>query len=155
MLQGLYFLGHLYDRDTKERNFHFYEPMCVHESSLSPCVHAILAAEIGDMDKAVEMYARTSRLDLDNINNDTGDGLHITSMAGGWLAIVQGFAGMRTQTGRLSFTPVLPACFTRYAFQIVYRGRLLRVEVDAGGARVTRLEGEPLTFLLNGVETTA
>ena len=155
VLQGLYFLGHLYDRDTKERNFHFYEPMCVHESSLSPCVHAILAAEIGDMDKAVEMYARTSRLDLDNINNDTGDGLHITSMAGGWLAIVQGFAGMRTQTGRLSFTPVLPACFTRYAFQIVYRGRLLRVEVDAGGARVTRLEGEPLTFLLNGVETTA
>lgn len=152
-LQGLYFLGHLYDKATKERNFHFYEPMCVHESSLSPCVHAILAAEIGDMDKAVEMYKRTSRLDLDNINNDTEDGLHITSMAGGWLAIVQGFAGMRTQTGRLCFDPVLPPCFTHYAFKIVYRGRLLEVSMDADGPKVARLSGDPLTVVLRGAET--
>lgn len=151
-LQGLYFLGHLYDRETKERNFHFYEPMCVHESSLSPCVHAILAAEIGDLPKAVEMYSRTSRLDLDNINNDTEDGLHITSMAGGWLAIVQGFAGLRTQTGRLCLSPVLPDCFTRYAFKIVYRGRLLEVAVDASGPKVTRLSGEPLAVTLCGEE---
>ena len=127
--------------------------MCVHESSLSPCVHAILAAEIGDMDKAVEMYSRTSRLDLDNINNDTEDGLHITSMAGGWLAIVQGFAGMRTQTGRLCFDPVLPSCFTHYAFKIVYRGRLLEVSMDEGGPKVARLEGDPLTVVLCGKET--
>ena len=95
-LQGLYFLEHLYDKETIRRNFDFYEPMTVHESSLSPCVHSILAASLGYLDKAKELYSRTARLDLDNINNDTCDGLHITSMAGSWLSIVQGFAGMRT-----------------------------------------------------------
>ena len=93
VLQGMYFLGHLYDAETKKRNFDFYEPMTVHESSLSPCVHAILAVELGYEDKAVELYHRTARLDLDNINNDTEDGLHVTSMSGSWLVIAQGFAG--------------------------------------------------------------
>ena len=77
VLQGMYFLDHLFDHETKKRNFDFYEPMTVHESSLSPCVHSILAAELGYRDKAVEMYKRTARLDLDNINRDTVDGLHI------------------------------------------------------------------------------
>ena len=119
-LQGLYFLGHLYDTETKARHFRFYEPLTVHESSLSPCVHSILAAEIGDMDKAVALYERTARLDLDNLNNDTRDGLHITSMAGSWLSITQGFAGMRTQTGELSLNPVLPPSWTGYGFQFAY-----------------------------------
>ena len=73
------------NEETIRRNFDFYEPMTVHESSLSPCVHSILAAQLGYHEKAVEMYQRTARLDLDNINNDTEDGLHITSMAGSWL----------------------------------------------------------------------
>ena len=96
VLQGLYCLRHLYDRDTIDRNFAFYEPMTVHESSLSPCVHAILAADCGRYDKAVEMYRRTARLDLDNVNNVTEDGLHISSMCGNWMAIFKGFAGGRT-----------------------------------------------------------
>ncbi|MBC1514400.1 glycoside hydrolase family 65 protein, partial [Listeria booriae] len=95
VLQGLYLFHDDFDFDTKQRNFEFYEPLTVHESSLSPAVHSVLAAEIGKYDKAVELYKRTARLDLDNINNDTEDGLHITSMAGSWLSIVQGFAGMR------------------------------------------------------------
>ena len=149
-LQGLYFLEHLYDKETIRRNFEFYEPMTVHESSLSPCVHSILAASIGRLDKAQELYQRTARLDLDNINNDTGDGLHITSMAGSWLSIVQGFAGMRTITGELSFDPQLPDGWDGYAFKIVYRGRLIEVSVTRESTGLRLLSGEPLTVTLKG-----
>jgi len=153
-LQGLYFLEHLYDKETIRRNFEFYEPMTVHESSLSPCVHSILAASIGRLDKAQELYARTARLDLDNINNDTGDGLHITSMAGSWLSIVQGFAGMRTISGTLAFDPQLPDGWDGYSFKIVYRGRLISVTVDLDGTTLELLEGEALTVTLNGETVT-
>ena len=149
-LQGLYFLEHLYDKETIRRNFEFYEPMTVHESSLSPCVHSILAVSIGRLDKAQELYQRTARLDLDNINNDTGDGLHITSMAGSWLSIVQGFAGMRTITGELSFDPQLPDGWDGYAFKIVYRGRLIEVSVTRESTGLRLLSGEPLAVTLKG-----
>jgi maltose phosphorylase len=149
VLQGLYTLGHLYDTETKRRNFAFYEPLTVHESSLSPCVHAILAAEIGDEEKAVEMYQRTARLDLDNINNDTQDGLHITSMSGSWLAITQGFAGMRTVEG-LSFAPMLPAGWRGYSFRFIYRGRVVQVRVGEEKITFTLEKGKALTLKLYG-----
>ncbi|MDD3214874.1 MAG: family 65 glycosyl hydrolase domain-containing protein, partial [Eubacteriales bacterium] len=149
VLQGIYFLDHLYDLDTKKRNFDFYEPMTVHESSLSPCVHSVLAAELGYRAKAMEMYRRTARLDLDNINNDTDDGLHITSMTGSWLAIAQGFAGMRTVNG-LSLNPFLPEDWRGYAFQFNYRGRIIRLEVTPGEAKAVLTSGEPLQILLCG-----
>jgi len=146
-LQGLFALGHLYDLPTKKRNFDFYEPMTVHESSLSPCVHAILAAEIGYIDKAVEMYHRTARLDLDNLNNDTQDGCHITSMAGSYLAISRGFAGMRTVDG-LSFQPVLPPDWAGYGFKLRYRGRVIGLNVTKGGVRLNLISGEPVELRL-------
>ena len=145
VLQGMYFLDHLYDHETKKRNFDFYEPMTVHESSLSPCVHSILAAELGYRDKAVEMYKRTARLDLDNINRDTVDGLHITSMSGSWLAITQGFAGMRT-VRELSFAPFLPDCWKGYAFKFNYRNRLIQLSVHGKEMKLALLKGEPLTL---------
>ncbi len=149
VLQGLYTLGHLYDKETKRRNFEFYEPMTVHESSLSPCVHAILAAEIGEEGKAVEMYHRTARLDLDNINNDTEDGLHITSMSGSWLAIVHGFAGMRTVEG-LSFNPMLPKDWQGYGFRFIYRGRVVQVKVNKEEVILALEKGEPLELKVYG-----
>lgn len=151
VLQGLYFLNHLYDTETIRRNFEFYEPMTVHESSLSPCVHSILASQIGNREKAVEMYQRTARLDLDNINNDTEDGLHITSMAGSWLSVVHGFAGMRTTDG-LHFTPSLPDGWKGYSFRIHYRERILRITVNASNITVELLEGQPMKLWLFGEE---
>lgn len=141
-LQGLYALGHLYDKATKKRNFDFYEPMTVHESSLSPCVHSILASELGYHEKAVEMYKRTARLDLDNINNDTDDGLHITSMSGSWLAIAQGFAGMRV-VGGLSLSPFIPECWKGYAFTFLYRKSRIRLSAY-DTLRLELLDGEPV-----------
>ncbi|WP_338809733.1 glycoside hydrolase family 65 protein [Neisseria leonii] len=149
VLQGIYFFGNRFSLDEKRRNFEFYEPMTVHESSLSPSVHAILAAELGMEDKAVEMYERTARLDLDNYNNDTEDGLHITSMTGSWLAIVQGFAQMKTWDGKLSFAPFLPAAWKGYAFHINYRSRLLKIEVGSS-VTLTLLKGEPLETEIYG-----
>ncbi len=92
----------------KKRNFDFYEKYTVHESSLSSSIYSIIASEIDNLEKAYELYSRTARLDLDNYNNDTNDGLHITSMSGSWLSIVHGFAGMRTWNETLSFDPKLP-----------------------------------------------
>jgi len=151
VLQGLYFLGHLHDCDTKKRNFDFYEPMTVHESSLSPCVHAILAAEIGYEEKAVEFYHRTARLDLDNINHDTADGLHVTSMSGSWLAIAQGFAGMRTAEG-LSFSPFLPKGWESCSFRFTYRGRVIRLLMQDRGVKLTLLSGKALLIKVWGEE---
>ncbi|MBC1937826.1 glycoside hydrolase family 65 protein [Listeria grandensis] len=150
VLQGIYIFGDEFDFETKQRNYEFYEPLTVHESSLSPAVHTVLAAEIGREDKAVEMYNRTARLDLDNYNNDTDDGLHITSMAGSWIAIVQGFAGMRTYQERLSFAPFLPKTWTKYAFKINYRDRLIEVSVNAKTVRLELLDGAPLELDLFG-----
>ena len=154
VLQGIYFFGDRYTLDEKRRNFDYYEPMTVHESSLSPSIHAILAAELGKEAKAVEMYQRTARLDLDNYNNDTEDGLHITSMTGSWLAIVQGFAQMKTWGGKLSFAPFLPSAWTGYAFHINYRGRLIKVAVGKENVVFTLLKGEPLELQVYGKDIT-
>ncbi|MDN6112519.1 MAG: glycoside hydrolase family 65 protein [Tetragenococcus halophilus] len=146
VLQGLYYFGDQYSLEEKTRNFNFYEPMTVHESSLSACVHAILAAEIGKADKALEMYERTARLDLDNYNNDTQDGLHITSMTGSWLAIVHGFAQMKTFNETLSFAPILPKTWQSYAFHINYRACLLFIQVSSDKIELQLKKGTPLTI---------
>ncbi|MBM7554075.1 glycoside hydrolase family 65 protein [Thalassobacillus pellis] len=150
VLQSMYFLNHRFTLDEKKRNFDFYEPMTVHESSLSPCVHAVLAAEIGYEEKAYEMYLRTARLDLDNYNNDTEDGLHITSMAGSWLAIVHGFAGMRVKKGELHLKPFIPKAWDNYAFKLNFRGHLVNVHVDHQHVTITQEKGERFTLSLDG-----
>lgn len=149
VLQGIYFLNDRFTQAQKERNFDFYEPMTVHESSLSASIHAILAAELGKTEKAVALYARTARLDLDNYNNDTDDGLHITSMSGSWLSIVQGFAGMRYDHDRLRFKPFLPKEWHRFSFKINYRGRLLAVDVSEE-VNVILLAGPSIDIEVNG-----
>ena len=154
VLQGIYFLNDQYTKEEKERNFDFYEPLTVHESSLSPSIHSVLAAELGKKEKAVELYQRTARLDLDNYNNDTVDGLHITSMSGSWLAIVQGFAGMRYDHDQLKFNPFVPKDWDHYSFTINYRGRLIKVYVDHEATKITLLRGKDLDVLVKGKKIT-
>jgi len=149
VLQGIYFFGDQFTKNQKETNFNFYEPLTVHESSLSASVHAVLAAELGKENKAVEMYQRTARLDLDNYNNDTQDGLHVTSMAGSWLAIVQGFAGMRINNG-LSFQPFLPKNWEEYKFRINYRNRLIAISVNSSETNIDLIEGDDLEISVDG-----
>jgi len=137
VLQGLYFFEDEFTKEQLKANFDFYEPRTVHESSLSPCVHAILAARLGYEEKAYEMYMRTSRLDLDDYNHEAHEGLHITSMAGTWLSVVQGFGGMKVKGEELEFQPMLPSKWTGYDFKVLFRGQTYSVQVDRSGYNVT------------------
>jgi len=154
VLQGLYFFEDQYDLDTIRRNYDFYEPRTVHESSLSPCVHAILAARLGDVERAYQFYLRTSRLDIDDYNNDTDDGCHITSMAGTWMAVVQGFGGMRVKDGLLSFNPLLPGEWQALSFQIGFRGVLLKIRIAKDGVSISNLSDKIAEVSLYGVSHT-
>lgn len=149
VLQGLYFFGEEFDLDTLRRNFYFYEPRTVHESSLSPCVHAVLAARLGDLEKAVEMYLRTARLDLDDYNREVAEGCHVTSMAGSWLSVVEGFGGMCVRDGVLSFDPRLPETWESLSFKVNFRGRVLTVKVTRTAVEVSN-EGDPVEIALCG-----
>lgn len=151
VLQGIWdFIDDFSERE-KKRNFDFYEPMTVHESSLSPAIHSVLAADLHYEEKAVALYERTARLDLDNYNNDTADGLHITSMTGGWLAMVQGFAGMRVaDDGTLSYKPFLPKKWNSYSFRQVFRNRVIEVSVSSDGPQFRLISGEPLQIQVYG-----
>jgi len=130
VLQGLFFFEDHFSLEEIRKNFEYYEPRTVHESSLSPCVHVILACLIGHDEKAYEMYLRTSRLDLDDYNNDTEDGLHITSMAGTWMSVVKGFGGMRIKNNTLYFKPRLPKNWEKLSFRIKFRDALLNVQIS-------------------------
>ncbi|MDX1283996.1 MAG: family 65 glycosyl hydrolase domain-containing protein, partial [Draconibacterium sp.] len=129
-LQSLYLFQENFSMEELKLHFDFYEPLTVHESSLSPCVHSILAAKIGCREKAYEMYVRTSRLDLDDYNNDTEDGLHITSMGGTWMAFVMAFGGMRVADGKLTFNPFIPVNWKSYSFRINFGGAHLEVKKE-------------------------
>ncbi|OIQ37939.1 MAG: family 65 glycosyl hydrolase [Bacteroidetes bacterium MedPE-SWsnd-G1] len=149
-LQGMYMFEDRFTKEEIEKHFDFYEPLTVHESSLSPCIHAILAASIDRMPKAYEQYLRTSRLDLDDYNHEVHEGLHITSMAGTWSAIVQGFGGMRNFDGVLSFNPQIPDEWSSYSFKINFRGSTLKVQVSHEGCTFTNESEIPAEIVVSG-----
>jgi len=144
VLQGIYLFEDRYDTETIKRNFEFYESRTVHESSLSPCVHSILAAKIGKTDQAYNLYLRTARLDLDDYNKEVHEGLHITSMAGTWLSIVEGFGGMRIQNDMLIFNPSIPKGWKSFSFKIWFRENLLKVNVAHDEIIITNEQGPSL-----------
>mgnify|MGYP002754401724 FL=1 len=126
-LQGFYFFEERFTKEQLQKHYEFYEPFTVHESSLSPCVHSVLASALGKTEEAYALYLRTARLDLDDYNKEVHEGLHITSMAGTWLSIVEGFAGMRVKNGALTFTPRLPKQWKRLSFKVIFRGEVKEV----------------------------
>jgi len=152
VLQGLYFFEDQFDTETIKRNFDFYEPMTVHESSLSACIHSIVASRIGNIEKAYELYLRTARLDLDDYNNEVSEGLHITSMAGTWLAIVEGFGGMRILDGKLLLNPLIPVNWQSYSFHSRFRGVLFEVKVTKDCVTITNISEKPLNLIMSDKE---
>ncbi|WP_242120660.1 glycoside hydrolase family 65 protein [Aestuariivivens sediminicola] len=153
-LQGFYFFEDRFSLEELERHFDFYEPFTVHESSLSPCVHSIQAAKLGRLDQAYTLYLRTSRLDLDDYNHEVHEGLHITSMAGTWMSIVEGFGGMRVKDDTLSFTPRIPKQWEAYSFKVNFRNHILKVNVCHKDTTF-ELEGDrPLQVLVNDTPVT-
>ena len=154
VLQGLYMFEDRFDRETISRNFNFYEPLTVHESSLSASIHCIMANSIGNHAKAYEMYLRTARLDLDDYNDDTRDGLHITSMGGTWMAIVEGFAGLRVNNNILQLSPSLPAGWQSFSFRIIFREALLKITIARDETTIENISGQKLQLLVFADEVT-
>ena len=151
-LQGFYFFEDHFSKEQLEKHFDFYEPFTVHESSLSPCVHSIQAATLGRMEQAYTFYLRTSRLDLDDYNKEVEEGLHITSMAGTWMSIVEGFGGMRVKKDALHFEPRIPKDWNGYSFKINFRNQILKVSVHQHETNFT-LEGDTrISVFVNGKE---
>ncbi len=144
VLLGLYLYYTNFDKEFIRRNFDFYEPRTVHESSLSPYLHSILASRVGYLDKAYNLFLHAIRLDLDDYNNELEQGLHITSMAGGWLAIVRGFAGMQVLEGLMSFSPTIPQKWNSYTFKINFRERTLQLCINKRNIEVKLIKGQSL-----------
>ena len=152
VLQGIYSFEEEFDRETIRRNFDFYEPRTVHESSLSPSVYSIVASLLGYVDRAYELYLRTARLDLDDYNKEVREGLHITSMAGTWLAIVEGFGGMRIRKGRIHLNPVIPDAWNSFSFMMRFRNSLIKVKTSNSTLSVTNMSEKEVPLSVAGKE---
>jgi maltose phosphorylase len=150
ILQGFYLFEDHFSIEELENHFDFYEPFTVHESSLSPCVHSIQAAKLGRMDQAYKFYLRTSRLDLDDYNKEVEEGLHITSMAGTWMSVVEGFGGMRVLDDKLNFTPQIPKGWNSYSFKINFRNRIIKVTVSSKGSSYELTGNEEMSIRVHG-----
>src|SRR5919106_408686 len=144
LVLALYLRGDAFSPEAKARNFEYYEPLTVRDSSLSAFVQAVVAAEVGQLELAYDYFGEAALLDLDDINHNTRDGVHLASLAGAWIAAVAGFGGMRDHEGSLSFAPRLPRQLSRLVFHLRFRGRSIRVEVGRRQASYILLWGDPL-----------
>jgi maltose phosphorylase len=152
VLNLMYFFSQDYSLEEKRANYEFYEARTIHESSLSPSLHAILAVELGKLDDAYRFFSYGARMDLDNYNRNTEQGLHVTSAAGVWASMIFGYGGMRTDSDRLILAPALPSQWRSYRFRVRYRGALLEVRVSPDAVHLQALEGGPVTIRLYGDE---
>ncbi len=150
VLMGLYLFEEHYDGAFLQRHFDYYEARTVHESSLSPCIHTVLAARLGMIEKAYELYLRTARLDLDDYNHEVDEGLHITSMAGSWLAIVEGFGGKRVRDGKLCLSPQIPNGWRKYAFRLLFKDQPVEVTVTENDVTVLVKGPKPIVVAIWG-----
>jgi len=146
--------GDRFSAQEKARAFAYYEGLTVRDSSLSACTQAIVAAEVGHLELAFDYFGEAALMDLDDLEHNTRDGLHMASLAGSWLVAVLGFGGFRDHEGAFSFAPRLPPHIERLAFGLMLRGRRLRVEIVAGEARYELVDGEPLELRHDGTAFT-
>lgn len=133
-----------FSHDVLLKNYEYYEPKCIHESSLSPSVHSILAEQLEKHEEAYKFFEFATRMDLDNYNRNTDEGLHITSIAAAWMNIVYGFAGMRSDGDMLKFNPYLPDKWKEYSFRISYRDNVIFANIKQQESSFKLIEGESL-----------
>jgi alpha,alpha-trehalose phosphorylase len=150
LVHALYVCGDQFTDEEKARDFAYYEAITVRDSSLSAGVQGIVAAEVGHLDLAYDYFGETALIDLQDLQHNTRDGVHLASLGAAWLVAVAGFGGLRDHGDSLTFAPRLPARLTRMRFRIGYRGRRLRVEVSDGEVTYELLEGEALELVHHG-----
>ncbi len=154
LVLALYACGDSFTPEEKARNFAYYEQLTVRDSSLSACIQAVVAAEVGALELAYDYFGEAALMDIGDLEHNTADGLHIASLAGAWIAAVAGFGGMRDHGGRLSFAPQLPERLSRLSFRVGFRGSRLRVEVGDTQTSYSLLDGPPLEIRHFGAPVT-
>ena len=150
LVLALHLRGDAFSAEEKARDFAYYEALTVRDSSLSACTQAVIAAEVGHLELAYDYFGEAALIDLDNLEHNTSDGLHIASLAGAWIAAVAGFGGMRDHGGTLSFAPRLPERLNRLSFGLAFRGCRLHIDVEHGEARYSLRDGPELEILHHG-----
>jgi len=150
LVLAMHLCGDRFSDEQKARNFDYYEQLTVRDSSLSACTQAVMAAEVGHLRLAYAYLAEAALMDLDDVEHNTRDGLHMASLAGSWIGLVAGFGGMRRREGTLAFAPRLPEGIDRLSVGLVVRGRHLRVEVTPALTTYRLVEGEPLRIFHEG-----
>jgi alpha,alpha-trehalose phosphorylase len=152
LVLAMHLCSEAFTPEQKARNFAYYEPLTVRDSSLSASTQAVVAAEVGQLDLAYDYLGEAALIDLHDLHHNVQEGVHVASMAGAWSALVAGFGGMRVQRGSLCFAPRLPSSLSRFVFHLAFRGSRLRVEVSVAGATYRLLDGPPLVVRHNGEE---
>ncbi len=147
---ALYLCGDQFSPEQKRRDFDYYEQITVRDSSLSACIQAVVAAEVGHLELAFDYFRETALVDLRDQAGNTSDGLHLASLAGTWIAAVAGFGGMRDHDEVLSFSPRLPSALTRLSFRLLFQGRRLSVEMRPDDVTYELLRGTPLQVRHHG-----
>ncbi|WP_405060017.1 glycoside hydrolase family 65 protein [Kribbella sp. NBC_01505] len=151
LILATYWCGDAFTPEQKARDFEYYERITVRDSSLSACVQAVMAAEVGHLDLAYDYAYEAALIDLRNLHNNTGDGLHMASLAGAWTALVAGFGGLRDRDGILAFDPALPQGLTKLCFSVRWRGVRLTVDVSPTSVTYTVRDGEDASITLRHV----
>lgn len=154
LVMALHLRGDAFTLEEKIANFAYYEARTTRDSSLSASQQGVVAAETGHLDLAYQYWAEAALTDLQNLHHNSGHGLHIASLAGGWTVAVAGFGGLRDHDGELTFAPRLPGEITRLRFRVVYRGRKLVVSVTPTSATYRLVDGEPLDIRHHGRQVT-
>jgi alpha,alpha-trehalose phosphorylase len=152
LVLAMYLRSEAFTAEEKAANFAYYEPLTVRDSSLSACIQAVVAAEVGQLELAHDYLAEAALMDVRDVEHNTSDGVHMASLAGAWLALVAGFGGMRAGNGPLAFSPRLPDGIPRLMFRMRYRGRKLSVTINGGRVRYQLVEGDPLPVTHHGEE---
>lgn len=150
VLMMMYLFNSSFSRDEKITNYNYYAPRCIHESSLSPSVHSILACEIDEMDEALSLFGFATRLDLDDYNRNTDEGLHTTSISAAYLNIVYGFGGVRSDGKILKIDPKIPPLWKSYSFSLTYHSSIFKVEVSQIGFSIFLISGNPQRIDIKG-----
>lgn len=150
VILALFLRGDLFGKAVKRRDFDYYEAVTTHDSSLSTCIHSIIAAEVGLGARAYDFFMDTARMDLDNSHGNTFHGVHTAAMGGAWMSVVHGFAGLRAVNGTLNFAPTLPAAWSRYRFRLVDQGRTIEVTVSADEVVFRLIDGSAIRLFHRG-----
>ncbi len=148
---AMFLAGDRFSLEEKRRVFEYYDPLTTGDSSLSSCVQSVMASEVGATETAYEYFLISAAVDLANLSGNVKDGIHVASCGGVWMALVNGFAGLRDIEGHdLRFVPRLPVDWQSMSFRLIVRGSRLEIVMTTAATTYRLLDGAPLSLISDG-----